>query len=362
MSRLPQYLAYHHESLRAKDIDPSYAMLRYVCDRFELNIEQRYWLAFVYAMTYCGASTFYVYNEFPDYENLDSGRLNRWWDSRGRAEIICQTDRRWVRSSSLFVPAVESYRRLINSGRQWGEPDATQHKFFSALVEGIEDPRARYDKVYKTVSPLYSFGQFSLFLYLEALHTITPMDFAPTDLDLDKAWSCRDGLCYAYGLDQFIGEREAGMPKEGREPIGQVWKELKEMLLVPRCSRCGADCQDQLCVDGTDHHTPVATNIWQIETTLCAYKKFHRGKRYLGYYVDRQALEIAKMQRNVPDGVAWDVLWDFRRETYDNSYLVEEEVRTKGFFDHLKLANKGLPTKWLEYRKQRTYEITGEAR
>lgn len=341
MSRLLQYLAYHQESLRAKDIDPSYAMLRYVCDRFELNVEQRYWLAFVYAMTYCGASTFYVYNEFPDYENLDSGRLQRWWADRGRAQIICQTDRRWVRSSSLFNPAVESYRRLIGTEggtHPFSLRDCTQHRFFSGLVEGIDDPRARYDKVYKAVSSLYSFGQFSLFLYLEALHTITPMDFAPTDLDLDKAWSCRDGLCYAYGLDQFIGERETGMPADGKPAIMDAWTALKHLLLQGD------------------------TNIWQIETTLCAYKKFHRGKRYLGYYVDRQALEIAKMERNVPDGVAWDVLWDFRRETYDASYLVEYDhrLRTKGFFDAVKLANKGLPAAWLDDRKQRTFEITGE--
>src|SRR5262252_10912261 len=102
MSRLNQYLTYHITSADIGDIDPSYNMLLYVCDRFELNVEQRFWLAFVYAMTYCGASVYYVYNEFPDYENLNSGRLNRWWYERGRSEIICQTDRRWVRSSSLF--------------------------------------------------------------------------------------------------------------------------------------------------------------------------------------------------------------------------------------------------------------------
>ncbi len=115
--RLDQYLKYHRKSAEVGDIDPAHSMLLYVCERFELNTEQRYWLAFLYAMTYCGASVYYVYNEFPDFENLDRGRLERWWGGGGRDAIICQTDRRWCRSNNQFVDAVESYRRFI--GDRW---------------------------------------------------------------------------------------------------------------------------------------------------------------------------------------------------------------------------------------------------
>ena len=64
-----QYLEYHEQSYAAKDIDPAYPMLKYICDRFELNIEQRCWIAFLYGCTYCGPTVFYIYNEFPDFEN-----------------------------------------------------------------------------------------------------------------------------------------------------------------------------------------------------------------------------------------------------------------------------------------------------
>ena len=40
------YIDYHIESSKAKDIDPSNDCLKYLCDRFELNIEQRFWLAY----------------------------------------------------------------------------------------------------------------------------------------------------------------------------------------------------------------------------------------------------------------------------------------------------------------------------
>ncbi|CAB4189893.1 hypothetical protein UFOVP1196_18 [uncultured Caudovirales phage] len=326
-TRIHEYLAYHQESARAGDIDPSYAMLRYVCDRFELTVEQRYWLAFVYAMTYCGASTYYVYNEFPDFENVDVGRMNRWWHPNGRLNIICQTDRRWVRSSSLFVPAVESYQRWIGG--------KTQHEHFMSIATGAT-PEERYNKLYKSASKLHSFGQFALFLYLEALHTITPLELVPTDLDLNQAWSCRNGLLYAYGLDEFLTEAEEPMPAGAKGPVAEAWADVRERIhgLV----------------------LPAQPTVWQIETTLCAYKKFHRGKRYLGYYVDRQALEIAKMENNVKDGVAWDVLWQFRDETYtDKSYLVEKTEPSE------RLAKKGLSDNWKQLRNVKTTILLAEA-
>lgn len=319
MTRLPEYLAYHNESLKMGDIDPSYAMLRYVCDRFELNVEQRYWLAFIYAMTYCGASTYYVYNEFPDFENVDSGRLQRWWETRGRAEIICQTDRRWVRSSNLFVPAVESYRAWVG--------DQTQDAHFSALTTA-DTPEARYDAVYAQAAKLHSFGQFSLFLYLEALHTITPLELAPTDLDLDVAHSCRNGLCYAFGFDHWLTEAEARTPEGAHGPIRLAWQHLLLSLRPP-------------------------TTVWQIETTLCAYKKFKRGQRYIGYYLDRQAIEIAKMAAHVTVGVSWDVLWQFRAETYANDDRVERSYAPKAISKH------GVTGGWKQRQHHRTARMIG---
>ena len=31
------------------------------------------------------------------------------------------------------------------------------------------------------------------------------------------------------------------------------------------------------------------------------------------------------METDIPEGVAWEVLWDFRRETFDKKYLKEYE-------------------------------------
>lgn len=320
MTRLPSYLAYHRESARIGDIDPSHAMLRYVCNRFELNTEQRYWLAFLYAMTYCGASVYYVYNEFPDFENVDLGRFDRWWKERGREAIICQTDRRWVRSLNLMTPAVASYRSWIENH--------SQHDRLNAWAHG-DTPEKRYDNLYSQAKNVHSLGQFALFLYLEALHTITPLDLEPTDLDLNVAWSCRNGLCYAYGLDQYLTDEGKPTPTLGKNEIQTAWLDLRSQL----------------------HVLPTPPTVWNTETMLCAYKKWHRGKRYIGFYLDRQAIEIVKMEGHVKDGVCWDVLWDYRAETYPREVLAEANAG---------LTLQGVSAKWKQAQIARTREVTGE--
>lgn len=322
MSRLKSFLNYYAESSRAGDIDPAHGMLEYLCNRFELNFEQRYWLAFVYALTYSGPATFYVYNEFPDFENLDTGRLDRWWVDRGRQEIICQTDRRWVRSLNLFVPAVESYREWMG--------EVTQEEHFAGMAKGVT-PEERYDAIYVSAKKqLHSFGQFALFLYLEALHTITPMDLAPTTLDLNEATSCRNGLCYAYGLDQYLTEANRPTPEGAHKDISWAWWDLRKRL------------------EGMDP----APTIWATETMLCAYKKFHHGKRYIGYYLDRQAIEIKKLEHSCPRGVAWEVLWQFRQETYD-------DMRTAEAWNCV--TRRGVSSKWKDAAMNRTSDIAGGA-
>ena len=323
MSRLQEYLAYHRQSLRIGDIDPSHKMLLYVSNRFELTVEQRYWLSFLYALCYCGATVYYIYNEFPDEENVDRGRMERWWSSVGRDRSLFQTDSRWRRSRNQVVDAVESYRKWVGN--------RTQEEHFALIATG-DTPEKRYDQVYRQARNLYTMGQFSLFNYIESLHTITPLDLCPTDLDFDKAWSPRDGLYYAFGLDQYILDDDVPIPAEAREETKRIWAELRSQLGPPN-------------------------TVWNLETTLCAYRKYCRtlegkagatGKRWVGFYLDRQADEIAKIEDRVKDGVCWRVLWDYRRETYDPEFLAE---------NYHGVSPSGIHPKWKEFGMARTKEL-----
>lgn len=286
------YVKYHVSMMHAKDTDPAYDCLLYVCERFELNVEQRLWIAFLYAATYCPTTTYYIYNEFPDYETVDLNRMRRWW-SKNRENLIFQTDRRWVRSRNQFVDMVASYQKKIGGLSQYQKFKSCKHK----------KPEVTYNNLWKEFSSLYQMGRFGMFLYLEAVNRLVGIEMVPTNLDLVDASSCRNGLCYA--LDKPELSDHFKKKKLNRADMTWLYENFFKIYKI---------------IEGI---RPSDTTIWSVETTLCAYKKYRLGKRYVGYYIERMRKEIVQMERNIPEGVDWSVLWDFRREFYDHKYLKE---------------------------------------
>ncbi len=290
MSRLQEYLSYHFDSAEIGDIDPQNAALTYVADRFELNMEQRYWLAFLFGCTYCAPTVFYIYNEFPDFENVDVGRLQRWWNAN-KQKCIFQTDRLRIKTQNKFVETFQSYKNLIGT--------VTQEERF-ALQRG-PDLEESYRRAYMNMIQVKNFGRFTMFIYLELVHELTNFKMSPIELDVKNALSSRNGLCYALGLDHFIDKQ---LTKDETAYLEYEFKRLVEKV-------------------NKDPRAQKKFTAWSVETSLCAYKKFKRGKRYVGYYIDRQYEEITKMEKQVNTGVDWSVLWDHRREYYQAKVLKE---------------------------------------
>ena len=231
------YQTYHQQSLLAKDIDPSIICLRYIADRYELNIEQKYWIAFLYGTCYSAVTTFYIYNEFPDFECVDINRLKKWWD-KNKNNLVFQTDRLRIKSNNQFVECFMSYKMLVKNNQQ---------AYFKS---------DSWMEIYKKIERIKYFGRFSLFNYLDVLNRITDVNLKPTYLNMIEAESCRNGLAYAIGrldlVDKKITSQDAVF----------LHKEFIALLKVAQ------------------------GDIFQIETTLCAYKKYRKGKRYVGYYIE----------------------------------------------------------------------------
>lgn len=270
------YTEYHNQSLLAKDIDPSVLCLKYLADRYELNTEQRYWISFLYGTNYCATTTFYIYNEFPDYQMVNLSRLKMWWREK-KDKLIFQTDRRRIKSNDQFIDSFISYRSLVRGNQQ--------NYFFSS----------HWQQIYNKIEKIKYFGRFSLFNYLDVLNQITDITLKPKYLNMLEAESCRNGLCFAIDRPDLI---KKNITKKEATYLHNKFLEV------------------------FDAHEG---NIFQVETTLCAYKKYRYGKRYVGYYIDRLFNEIKQMETDIPEGVAWEVLWDFRRETFDKKYLKEYE-------------------------------------
>ncbi len=291
MEGLKEYLSFHQASSFANDIDPQNDCLTYVSNRYELNIEQRYWLAFLFATCYCAPTVFYIYNEFPDYQNVDVGRLERWWVVN-RNKLIFQTDRARVRSNNEFVNCFKSYREIIGKSQQG---------YFQKLA--TSNPKDTYIAAYKRLSNIHYFGRFTMFIYLELINVLTDTQMIPNDLNLREAESCRNGLALALDRkDLFSHFEDKNLTAKDYLDLDQGLE-----LLLSKIS------------DMNIKHK----NLYNIETTLCAYKKVKLGKRYVGYYIERMRTEIETMKKNVPVGVDWSVLYDFRKTTYLPKYLKE---------------------------------------
>ncbi len=287
---------YYKLMMYSGDCDCSYPALNYICDRLELTQSQRYWISFLYGATYSSPTTLYIYNEFPDPENVDMNRVNRWWE-KNKKRVDFQSDRKKFQNfggKQSFPTCVESYLKLTN-----GNPEKTYSKFLS-----IENLEKRYEAVYNFSENIVTFGRFTLFNYIEAMNEITNMKTAPNVLQLREAESSRNGLCYACDKPEFVTLHHAP-PKE---PINF---DFLQQNLVKMKEELQKECPE------------LNVNFWNLETVLCAFKKLFWSDRYFGYYIDRQQEEISFMEKSVPEGVDWNILWDFRLEYFNNKLLGE---------------------------------------
>ena len=279
--------------MRIGDTDPAYSCLLYLANRFDITLEQRYWLAFLYSTCYCGVTAWYMFNEFPDYHLVNFDRMERWWKAN-KDKVIFTTDKAWVRSRNQFVDMVRSYTDVVGSNIQ-------AEKYFTLQTQ---DKYQNYINCYNEFGNCYQMGRFGLFLYLESVHELTGFPMLPKYIDLKDAASSRNGLCFAIGREDLVRHRD-------KTPISKA----DYYLLYREFNILMAELKDI---------RPDDTTIWSVETTLCAYKKYKYGKRYLGYYIDRQKKEIEKIEKLVTDGVDWSVLWQYRREYFDKKWLKED--------------------------------------
>ena len=223
---------------------------------------------------------------------MDVGRLARWWDEN-KSKCLFQTDRLRIKTQNKLVETFVSYKKLIGAG--------TQEAFFKNMSRGASK-KNNYDTVFDAASGIKNFGRFSNFIYLELLYELTGMNITPSKLDVQNATSCMNGLCYAIDRPDLLDRK---LDKQGAEQFEKVY--------------------DSLCRHSKKNHGGLLTpySAWGVETTLCAFKKHKKQKRWIGYYIDRQHDEIKKLEQAVTQGVNWQPLWDFRQEHFDPDHLTE---------------------------------------
>ena len=279
-------------SLNNKDCDPALWLLSYLFERFEHNIEQKLWISWIYGTTYHLPTAWIIWNEFPDFELVDQTRLQNWNDENYK-RLRYQTDTKW--NKGHLPEQFASYRRWVLHNN----PDGTQRNRFNELQ------RKSFSYIWQSVSRnMYKFGRYSTWFYLQTLKECVGLRLNPDDLkfaDYSGSRSHRNGLCFALGRDEWVNQK---LNKSCIQYLEQQALQIQ-------------------------HDLGMKINLYQMETLLCSFKKVFRKTRgrYLGYYLDRQAEEIKRVEADEWMGIDWQVFWDARKETLPASLYGSKSIR-----------------------------------
>jgi hypothetical protein len=311
-NRRELFKKYYHWSLKTNDCDPALFLMNYVNKRMELNIEQRYWFAWLYGNTYNVATAWILFNEFPDFENVDIDRLSKW-NADNYKRLRYQIDNKWQKG---HLPAMfESYKSNIYSRGN------SQQEYFQSLCTG-DGIYNFYTMQGEIVKNWFKFGRYLSWFYLQTLKETCDLNLEPQDLLLKEksSESHRNGLLHALGLEYILSEDDMKIDKEMYEILDT---EASQIL-------------DEMNTEFSD----VDADYFSMETTLCAFKKIFRMKhgRYLGYYIDRQGMDIKQCQEDGWIGIDWELLWNGRKEIIDER-LLRNEVKEQDMWEFLNSGN-----------------------
>jgi hypothetical protein len=272
-------------------------MTNYLFRRFEHNKEQKLWIAWIYGTTYYFPTTWVIWNEFPDMELVGLDRLKDW-NNKNYKRLRYQTDTKWNKG---HLPAqFESYKNWVG--------DRSQTEAFRPFLD--QHPDENFNNVWNEIkTKFHKFGRYSTWFYLQTLKQCCGLPIEPGSLmleDYSGSRSHRNGLCMAVDKPEWydvkLSSKELNyLDGSAKEILEEVQREFPD------------------------------TDYFDMETSLCSFKKLFRVKhgRYLSYYIDRQAEEIAQCEKDGWDGIDWQPMWDARVETLNNKLLTNQINNSK---------------------------------
>lgn len=276
--RMQEFVEYHING----DGECNNVVLKEWALRNKLTGQERYELAFFFSVTYCVESALILLEKHRKGSCLDIGQLNEL-----KQILVFQSDRKYMRMKDSFIKCMLYFYENNRDSANF---------LYSVSDSGVID----LDKAIKKVSSWVMFGRFSSFLFLETFVELTSYEIQNTTIDWKHGDTATSGLLNLFGYDKraelFDKTEQLTMP------IDQMDKML--FITLHNIEKAGGN-----------------TNITEVETSLCAYRKFYKGTRYNGYYLDRMLEEIYAMRKNFPS-VSQELI-DIRLHKFDRKYLGE---------------------------------------
>lgn len=309
-NRREMFIRYIVWQYRNHDLDTAIPLFKYIIQRQELNINQAYWLMFLFGNCYNAATAYAMYQEMPDIENVDMERLTEW-NSTNYKRLPYESDCKW--SKGHLDKMTESFLKLLNGV----SPD----DYFKSLC--ISDPKTNYEKCRSTlVNGVYKMGRYSVFFTLQAMKECCGLNIEPTSMQYGKdTQSPTDGLAYIMGKE---GLSSRIYTNDGTEKTKQAIKYTPDLITR-------FDTYTDMIINEIHTRFPdVKIDYFTMETALCSAKKLFRRRqgRYCGYYLHRLMENTRRVEKDFP-GVDFDIVRDFVKECVPNGHvLVNESIDT----------------------------------
>lgn len=282
-NRMKEYIDYHING----DADCNTILLRKWADNNKLDLQQRFDLAYFFGITYCIPSGILMLKEKDEIlKDIDK------WVLENKKIIIFQSDRKYVKMLDNFKNCIMFYKDNLMS--------------VEAFLKGVTTNNTiLIEKALNKVQKWFFFGRFASYLFLETFIALTDYKIENTTIDWKNGDTATSGIMNLFGLDNSANYFD----KHNKIPDNLDYKKLDNMLLITL---------QKIKTSGGDD------NVTGVETSLCAYRKFYKGSRYNGFYLDRQLEEILTTNKMDPKYKKIDEeLLKLRKELFNHKYLGE---------------------------------------
>lgn len=279
---MKEYVDYHING----DADCNTVLMRKWADNNKLSLQQRFDLSYFFAITYCIPSGILMLKEKEEIlKDIDK------WAIENKEIIIFQSDRKYVRLQDHFNKCIRFYKDNL--------------KDVESFLQGITiNNTILIEKALKKVQKWYFFGRFASYLFLETFTALTDYKIENTTIDWKHGDTATSGLMNLFGYDKSANYFD----KNNRIPPNLTCEKLDSFLYKTLW---------EIKNKGGDN------NVTGVETSLCAYRKFYKGSRYNGFYLDRQLEEILTTMKNPKYKNLDEELLALRKELFNHKYLGE---------------------------------------
>lgn len=278
--RVNEFVQYHIHG----DGECNGVLLKAYCDRNNFSAVDRFDVSYFYATTYCVASALYLL------QKRDSLRTDpEETAKRVKQELIFQSDSRYCRLNGNFEKMI----------RCWAGVDAGD---FSK--ETTTDGRYDMETAEKVMLDWWFFGRFRQYLFAETYAILMGLEMDSSPINWSDGDTATSGLMNIYGMDSEADEFDRT-------------DRLPETVPAEKLDVLYGDLIDEIKAAGGDSRTAC------VETSLCAYRKFYKGTRYNGYYLDRQLEELNRLAGEREQMPIVMSLFSLRSQLFDKKYLGE---------------------------------------